>query len=79
MYQGTTSAAARALTRRTKRQEKYYVSELKPSPIGTVWHRLTKYYLTEIEARKQLTRLSVHYENLFVRSLLPNNKRRTLA
>ena len=62
-----------------KRQIKYYVSELKPSCIGTVRHRLTKYYPTETEARIEMNRLSHHYENIAVRVLYPNNTRVTLA
>lgn len=62
-----------------KRPTKYYVSEKKPSCIGTVWHRLTKYYLTEIEARNKLSRLSAHYDSLSIRVLYPNNSRKTLA
>ena len=61
-----------------KRQNKYYVSERKPSCIGMGWHRLTKYYPTEIEARNELSRLSHHYETLAVRVLYPNNTRKTL-
>ena len=62
-----------------KRQTKYYVSERKASVVGTVWHRLTKYYLTESEARRQLSRLSRHYDNLSIRKILPNYRRITIA
>jgi len=62
-----------------KRQNKYYVSELKPSCIGTVRARLTKYYLTETEARSKMASLSNHYDNISVRVLHPNNMRETLA
>lgn len=62
-----------------KRLTKYYVSELKSSVLGTVWHRLTKYYLTESEARRHLSRLSHHYDNLFIRQIMPNYSRKTLS
>ena len=62
-----------------KRQIKYYVSELKPSCIGTVWHRLSKYYLTETEALAKRNNLSPHYDSLSVRVLYPNNTRKTLS
>ncbi len=61
-----------------KRQAKYYVSEYKETCIGFGWHRLTKYFLTESEARSEAQRLQVHYDNISLRTLLPNHQRKTL-
>jgi hypothetical protein len=61
-----------------KRQTKYYVSERVNDALGRRWHRLTKYYATELEATNELRRLARHYPDLAVRRLLPNYKRQTI-
>lgn len=58
-----------------KREKKYYVSTTDGVTYNGI-RRLTKYFATRTEAESEFNRLRVHYDMLFLRMLLPDNKTR---